>query len=129
MKKKLTETISVIIHDNGTWTVPKELLNNKRGGTNLTGHSLSKSNERWSDPGGLLDLRGWLVSCTLHRIVDIFRPLSREYYTFAISYILSKFYEFYVRVAYHLLSSPVMTIIASLAGPGPMFVEADTVML
>ena len=69
------------------------------------------------------------ISCTLHRIVDIFRPLSREYYTLAISYILSKFYEFYVRVAYHLLSSPVMTIIASLAGPGPMFVEADTVML
>ena len=80
-------------------------------------------------PGGLARFKRVAISCTLHKIVDIFRPLSREYYTLAVSYILSKFYEFYVRVAYHLLSSPVMTIIASLAGPGPMFVEADTVML
>ena len=29
----------------------------------------------------------------------------------------------------HLLSSPVMTITTSLAGPGPIMVEADTVML
>ena len=29
----------------------------------------------------------------------------------------------------HLLSSPVMTITTTLAGPGPIMVEADTVML
>ena len=29
----------------------------------------------------------------------------------------------------HLLSSPVLIIMGSLAGPGPIFVEADTVML
>ena len=38
-------------------------------------------------------------------------------------------FEFYVRVENHLLSSPVMTITTSLVGPGPIFVEADTVML
>ena len=51
-----------------------------------------------------------------------------DHYALAKRYELYEF-EFYVRVENHLLSSPVMTITTSLVGPGPIFVEADTVML
>ena len=63
-------------------------------------------------------------------LFDAFMQPKNEYdhYTLAKRYELYEF-EFYVRGENHLLSSPVMTITTSLVGPGPIFVEADTVML